>query len=262
MTLDTPLEILPETWPLYAPLPRPFLLHLYKRGQHRLPGQTLAQQIQLARTATYTIFDPFVRGHGLTSQWVLNFLTMQTPDKSAVSTGTLSLWRERGLVRDRERGHPDPQNAAALLIARMIDDRERNWLPLEMAPDEPAWWCWRQDSPGSPVIPCPVPLPADLPATSLLWTPWEGAAWDAPWVSLESLGAARWAGASGKQHELALTREALAAWDPEVAALHMPNETALGKSAQQEILRAKAAVILLRAALVSTRLGTSIHRGG
>src|SRR5947209_64980 len=58
---------------------------------------------------------------------------------------------------------------------------------------EPAWWCWRQDHPQTPIIPCPVPLPDDLPPSAVLWTQWAGAAWHPEWLGVGQRGAIRWA---------------------------------------------------------------------
>ena len=57
---------------------------------------------------------------------------------------------------------------------------------------EPAWWCFRQDTPESAIVPCPVPIGPDVPPTALLWTLWPGAYWSGTWQRIgERLGAAQ-----------------------------------------------------------------------
>nr|WP_242527382.1 hypothetical protein [Ktedonosporobacter rubrisoli] len=86
-------------------------------------------------------------------------------------------------MRFREHGIPDPSNAAAVFIYRLlVQDQRKGFLPTSMAPEEPDWWCWRQSGPDDKWIPCPIPLPTDLPPETVLWTPWAGASWEASWL--------------------------------------------------------------------------------
>lgn len=249
----THTEVPEEALPLFAPLPRPFVEHLLKRLTKRIPGKELGEQIVWARHAIYTVLNPFARSSHLSSQVVQDFLTMHAPGKSPVGSQTFSDWHRKGVVRYRDHGRPDPHNAAALIIARMTDDRQRNWLPSEMEASEPSWWCFRQDAPDAPVLPCPVPLPTDLPPSALLWTPWEGAAWDATWAPLDILGAARWASVSRTWREPTFSPAALAAWDAEVASLPAP--VGVSPNLTHLLFQAKATLTLLRVALAPRRLG-------
>lgn len=249
----THTKALEEAWPLFAPLPRPFTEHLLKRLNKRVPGKGLGEQIAWARHAIYTVLTPFARSGHLSSQLVLDFLTMHSPEKSPVGSQTFSDWHKKGVVRYREHGRPDAQNAAALIIARMIDDRQRNWLPSSMEASEPSWWCFRQDAPDAPILPCPVPLPTDLPPSALLWTPWEGAAWDSTWAPLDLFGAARWAGVTRTWREPVFSPKTLAAWDAGTTSVPAPRESSSDLSLL--LFQAKATLTLLRVALAPHRLG-------
>ena len=71
----------------------------------------------------------------------------------------------------------EPQSVAEVLLARMLHTQERGWLPATKS-QITWWWCWSQDAPDAPILPCPYPLPANLASHTLLWTPWLGATWD------------------------------------------------------------------------------------
>lgn len=229
--------------PLLAPLPLPMVLHLFKWQRKYLKKHTraiapneldqaawflLEEKVREKREAVYTLMNPMMqadkssREAGLSTAWILQVLTAHMPGKQPVPSQTLSLWRERNLLRYQEWGRPDAESAAALLLARMVDERIRNWLPTTLGEDEPQWWCWRQDTPEMVPIPCPIPLPANLPLTALLWTPWVGAAWDPHWLKIgNDLGAIRWAGAVSEHRcvRWTISQQELQRWDPEVAAL-------------------------------------------
>lgn len=229
--------------PQLAPLPIPMAEHLLK-FQRRLLKKTmrtsspdeletgalslLEHNVQEKRQAVYGLMDPLVRTEekgsrepSLSTTWIMQVLSAHTPQQRPVPSQTLSLWRERHLLRHRQRGHPDLDNTAALLLARMVDERIRNWLPTTIAEDEPAWWCWRQERPETPPMPCPVPLPGDLSAATLLWTPWVGASWDPHWLKMGDWGAIRWVGAGDEKQAVrwTISQPDLRVWDAEVAAL-------------------------------------------
>ncbi len=125
--------------PRLAPLPIPMAEHLLKQ-QRRLLQKTvrtsspdelekgalslLEQNIQVKRQAVYGLMDPLVqtekgsREVPLSTTWIMQVLRAHTPENRLVPSQTLSLWRERHLLRYRERGHPDLDNTAALLLAR------------------------------------------------------------------------------------------------------------------------------------------------
>ena len=252
--------------PRFAPLPIPTVLHLLKQQHKHLKKMggasspeeldhmawvLLEKKVREKRESIYAYLDPLVRSSQvgskteLSTTWIRRVLTAYTPGKKNVPVQTLSLWRERNLLRYREWGRPDPDSAAALLLARMVDERIRNWLPTTLE-DEAYWWCWRQDTPESSPVPCPVPLPNDLPPTTLLWTPWRGAAWDPHWMKVgNNLGAIRWARAVIENQHLrwVITEQDLQCWDPEVAALNI-----MFPECAQDILQTVATLALYRLA--------------
>jgi len=197
---------------IYAPLPAPFMAHL-RRHWLRIPTpprltedaleqarqhleqarQHLEQAFQEARAATDTDLTPLVQSGRLTMQALRR--QIETGSGHRLADSTLRAWVGRGLLVKAAIGKPAPSSAAAILIMRrlMPQTMQRDWLPAELAPDEPRWWCWRQDAPDQARLPCPVPLPDDLPASALLWTPWSGAAWSSDWQAVAG-GAVRWGG--------------------------------------------------------------------
>jgi hypothetical protein len=256
--------------PQLAPLPIPMVEHLLKH-RYKLLKKTvrtisqderekealslLQKNVQEKRQAVYVLMDPLVqtekvsREIPLSTTWIMHMLRAHTPENRLVPSQTLSLWRERNLLRYRERGHPDLDNTAALLLARMVDERIRNWLPTTIAEDEPDWWCWRQDTPEMPWVPCPIPLPGNLSPSTLLWTPWLGATWDPHWLKIDALGAIRWVGAIGEKQLVRWTirQQDLQIWDAEVAALQINFP-----ACTEEILHTLATLALFR--LARTRL--------
>ncbi len=229
--------------PLLAPLPIPTVLHLFKWQRKYLKKYAralapeeldqaawflLEEKVREKRDAVSTLMNPLTQAEqlsrepGLSTAWLLQALSAHMPGQQPVPSQTLSLWRERKLLRYREWGRPDAESAAALLLARMVDERIRNWLPTTIGEAEPHWWCWRQDTPEMVPIPCPTPLPADLPLSALLWTPWVGATWDRHWLKIGTgRGAIRWAGAVSEQRcvRWTISQQEIQRWDPEVAAL-------------------------------------------
>lgn len=141
--------------------------------------------------------DPAVRRGDLSTNWLIEALSEFSPRRIAnrpISAETISRWRQNGLLLYKEKNHPDAASAAALLTLRLlVQDKLRRWTP-KIALQEPSWWCWRQDFPDAPIIPCGIPLPTDIPRHALLWTSWTGAAWDPLWLQFGAFGSARWAG--------------------------------------------------------------------
>ena len=247
-------SLVQSLYPVFAPLSAPIIEHILIRFQRAklvtspmAAWELLRTEVQQKREIAFYYMDPFVRHHQsrepisehrehqehqerqerltYSTTWLRETLMRHSPEHVQVSQDTISKWHQRGLVRYREYNVPEYTSAAAIFIARMIDKGERNFLPSVIAPDEPQWWCWRQDTPNAPVIPCPVPLPDNLPVSALLWTPWAGAAWEATWCKIgKGRGAIRWAGVTGKpQHEhWSLTYDDLSRWDEQAATVLAP----------------------------------------
>lgn len=234
------MDIPKALYPSFAPLPLPFARHLLEHLLQQTASEAKAwelfeKEIREKRWTVFFYMNPFVLGHlagsakgskdRYSTAWFLQTLTAHTPEKRPVAKQNLSLWAEQGVYRSREHGLPDADNAAALLIARMIDkQRLRGWHPSRMDRQEPAWWCWMQRTPGEAPMPCPVPLPDNLPAGALLWTPWAGASWDPTWLLPDARrGAIRW-GATIRSRVDGLPRwniaeKTLLQWDPALAPL-------------------------------------------
>lgn len=238
--------------PLFAPLPGPIVQHLLlgRRRRHYIAAppilvsdfeqetgyaqaewDQLLQEVRVARQDVYTYMDAFIQRNALSTSWLLRALKDATPGskeepkeaREEISQSTLEEWKDRGLISYRGRNQPDIHQVAALLIARLVDRRVRNWLPTKMTLDEARSWCWRQDAPNLATVPCPLPLPEDLPKATLLVTPWAGQAWDPPWRRINSMGAAQWAGIREENGQVRwdITLEEIHLWYPQLATLDM-----------------------------------------
>src|SRR5258708_39511204 len=95
----------------------------------------LENKVREKRDAVYTLMNPVMQAEkssretGLSTTWILQALTAHMPGKQPVPSQTLSLWRERNMLRHEEWGRPDADRAAALLLGRMVDERIGNWIP-------------------------------------------------------------------------------------------------------------------------------------
>ena len=270
--------------PLFAPLPGPIVEHLLlgkRRAQRKvsLPTFTspferetkytqaewngLLQEVHLARQEVYKLMAPFVQRNALSTSGFTQALMEAMPRKEeevmdegreGISQSTLKEWKDRGLISYPERNQPDAHQAAALLIARMIDRRVRNWLPTTMTPDEARLWCWRQDAPSLAPVPCPLPLPDRPEKAVLLMTTWSGRAWDPYWQRINDIGAARWAEVTHQDQQARqnMTLEDLRQWDPQVAALHLP---LMEKSVPMMQMLADIALIRLASTQLHAQIG-------
>jgi hypothetical protein len=274
-------------FPQLAPLTTPLVHHLLARQEIPLNSQLLrgidprkrssqvSQQLSQSwrlferrvyekRQHTYSLMAPAIQTDCTTSlsyvhpRWFRETLGLLTPSlrkdktKEHITGQTLSTWRERNLLRHHAWGQCDVQSAAGLLIARQLDDtRERGWLPSMIEANEPHWWCYSQAAPvngvPSPIVPCPVPLPADLPPATLLWTPWAGAGWDLCWLQIGLFGAIRWAGATLGPYghvQWDVSAADLKQWAPD---LFLEQDNACEHT--QEVVNSIAKFVLLRLAL-------------
>lgn len=238
---------------------------------------TLLHDLKPLRQAVFEEMDPVVRGGRLTTAWISEKLLEATPgheqsggpsqptgskkkrkQRPGVSRSTLAGWEERGLMEFGGRNSPDPDVAAALLIARLFEKKRlRNWLPStiartvdraldaqepiemdevqdqlnEAAPDaSTSTWllCWRQDPPSSsgtpPLAPMssPIPLPPGLANATVLVSPWQGFLWRSNWRRrINSLGVGRWYGTD--ENGWGVTVEDLKGWICETEQLVIPH---------------------------------------
>jgi len=207
--------VLPTVAPLSASIASHAFATFQQRSEGREPvfalGEPLEEtvaRIVKARDAQWRAYQSAIEHHRATAYRLLSrqlstgttlpteaVRALLAETDHAVSAQTLSRWREHGLLRYRQNNKADASSVAAILIAALLHAPvQRAFLPAEGDQQEPLWWCWRQDAPDAPVVACPVPLPPDLPPTALLWTPWNGAAWDVAWLNVGQCGAIRWAG--------------------------------------------------------------------
>lgn len=285
-----------QGFPQLAPLATPFVKLILERQETlqwrgALGGVSMHEQMEVAkrriqyiwqhvensvqekRQQTFALMNPAVQvdpktgGRYVLPGWLRETLATLMPPlyrgkrKEAVTAQTLAVWSEKHILRHCSWGQLEAQSAAAVIMARQLDEtRERSWLPSEVNPDEPHWWCYSQAPPVngmfSPVLPCPMPLAGNLAPATLLWTPWLGACWDPRWLQIGYLGAIRWAGATldGQgQVQWNMPETELRKWDPEIVSLDMGflRHT-------REMLNGVAHMALLRLALTRLKQSTLI----
>lgn len=165
-----------------------------------LPWKRLYQRFRPASQEAYTLTQQALHDGAYSTRWMITELSKRYPAKGKpISSETISRWRSTGLLRYHKDDYPEPDRAIAMLILRSLTvEKLHAWTPKTPVQgsfwEEALWTCWRQDTPTSPVLPCPVPLPADLPAHALLWTSYQGASLNAPlWLRIGHLGCCRWA---------------------------------------------------------------------
>ncbi|NJO82394.1 MAG: hypothetical protein HC828_05950 [Blastochloris sp.] len=137
---------------------------------------TLGTQIPSLRRTIDTTVTTHLQSKGIPTRPFIDLVQAASPSESKVSVQTLAKWRHRHLLRGQY-GHIDRDCATAILLARhILPEARRDWLPPQIAPAAPWWWCWQYRRPTDPPQPCPIPLPPDLPPATVLHTPWSGAA--------------------------------------------------------------------------------------
>lgn len=252
-----PIVFPTHLYPAFAPLPAPMANHLlllqqrqYRRRPSMRPAveemmQTVLENIARARTLVYDYLRPFViadkkrqqRGESRTfpqAEWVLETLAQYTPGLVKNSVETLDFWQKKGLLRrEKTRGLLEMTSVAALLIARLAEERlQRNWLPSMLEAGEPHWWCYGRTAPAAPLQAIPVPIPPSCPASLLIWTPWQGALWEEEqWqIIVGGDGLYRWATTPSVSD--------LLAWDEELPAkiLAGQHDPLFGRPSVQEVL--------------------------
>lgn len=129
----------------------------------------------------------------LSIRWFHTAMQAFDPLHEASSRQKFANWQTRGLLRSREFGVPDPNSAAALLLMRALSSQRRGWLPSAIDMEEPWFWVWGQQPEEEAPRMYPWPLPPDLPANTLLWSSWAGAAWLPGWKPIRQDGAIAWA---------------------------------------------------------------------
>lgn len=211
--------------PYLAPLSLPMVDFLARQRSERIPlvATNLEDQISSIRSAfhdtwtnviervwallpqVYTVLLPAIRENRVTSEWVAETMMAFTPRKEEPFTAqALSRWRAKGLLHYDQKDRPNIDNVAALLTLRLLDtDGKKYWHPKTIQEDESMWYCFRQDSPTSPILPCPTnPLPTDIPKNALLYTNYQLARFQPDWLAFGEYGCVRWAGTTREDGRL------------------------------------------------------------
>jgi hypothetical protein len=246
--------------------------------QYRRIWALFLQRVQEARMKAYSLMERVVKVYSPTREpyvppgWLRRQLTELVPQaksKEEPITGqTIWNWSQKNILRyiateesnESKRSHGwgrlNAHISAGVLSLRLMDDtHERFSLPPTVSPEEPYFWAWSQSIPvrngreiiQQPWIQVPIPLPSDLPPTTLIWTHWPGAAWDPAWVQIKFLGAIRFAGTTLDEHGnriYSLSKEELSLWDPTLFSLDMGF-----LESTQEMINGGAYYALLRLAL-------------
>jgi hypothetical protein len=234
VTLPAQQQAIPGFSPYFAPLPIPFIGHLFEayaqEQRHLSTGQkafplldSFYQQTRVVRNDTYTFMKPYMhRGEKLSSRWLVqDLLPNQTFDgeekeTALLSPQTLSDYRSKYALRYVERDMIESYSAAALAIAFALYKKERHRVPT-MVETEPHYWVWIRQAPEESWCPCPFPIP-DLPRTTPIISHWAGTAWQSPWILITGrtggIGAARFAGTT-PQGKWKISLDELALWEPE-----------------------------------------------
>jgi hypothetical protein len=263
--VSTTLTFPDALYPAFAPLSIPVANHLLhqeeKRYRHRprmrptdeaLIQAVLARIIR-ARSIVFEYLNPFLvadekhqqRGESRrfpSSDFLLETLAHYTPHKMKNAEGTLDHWQQRGLLRrDKARGLLNITSVAALLIARIAEERlKKNWLPLIVEDAEPRWWCYGNESPHALTQPFPLPLPSTFSPSLVLWTPWQGASWEGQWHAFKQRQHLyRWAGSPLLQD--------LQVWEKELPqkVQNLQHDPFLGRARVQAVLLEEAKQVIL-----------------
>lgn len=230
-----PLSVLPLLAPLSESMTaQAFFVQEGKKGNPRqVTWLSLEQQDLLAswariyqrfrpiRNEAYHLTADALKSGDYSTRWIIAELSKRYPEKSKpVSHETISRWRTTGLLPYQKEDFPDPDRAIAMLILReLITAKANAWTPKLPKNGsfwkEALWTCWRQDTPTSPILPCAIPLPPDLPHHTLLWTSYLGADLKSPlWLRIGDLGCCRWAQVKEYHNTLIwdITEEDLQVW--------------------------------------------------
>lgn len=206
----------------FAPLSKPHLLLLLRQDPKLVLTPTFSSLPQLGqseaerwlyqlwarfvevRNTVYSYTAPFVLAEGatgeqrLTTPWLQEAIRENDPlyhlgDDPAQftpETTTMTLWRDRGLIRG-DWNKPDGNWAAATLIMRAMITKRRRWLPSCIPEEEPWFWVWSIGPDDQEPMPCPVPL-RDPPRNRLLYSPWPLTGILPGWKLIHKRGAFRW----------------------------------------------------------------------
>ncbi|GHO48704.1 hypothetical protein [Ktedonospora formicarum] len=229
----------PALYAEIAPLPVPFAHYALTRLQKQLPHASDTQlqmrfltALREARETAFEVLDDFVRNRHepiapelrLSTEWLLKELAAYDPQRT-MPDSTFKNWQKRGLIRMEAWGKPQPSNAAAVLMIRMLDRQKEHIFPFTLAASEPDYWCYVKEYPTSSLDVLPISHVHLLPPSAVIWTPWAGACWGEQerWHLMgeneASLGAIRFAGTKMIRGERwwAVNWPTLTTWEPAIA---------------------------------------------
>ena len=141
------VQLPPSSYPLYTPLTVPIVKHLILRMMHAKRATSLNEardlllvKVREKRNIAYFYMNPFVHNPAsrarkgdvthYSTAWLLQTLTLHTPGQMPMLQDTLTKWSKRGLFHYRERGIPDYDTVAALLIARLTEESGTFYRPI------------------------------------------------------------------------------------------------------------------------------------
>lgn len=245
-----------------APLPCAMADHLFrsfrKRNNVYNAEALFVALVREKRRALFTVLDAYARTGKITRKFVLDELRVYNhmvseseegepgedeeivgPRSSGplgdsrehythdMSEGAFTDWVNRGLIEMDSYAKPKPLSAQSIILASMIDPRQRGFLPKVVTPGD-TWQCYIQRHPDAEVEAWPVGQINELPASALCWTPMRAAYWEPEWRLIGDtdhfLGCMRFAGVTKDRGQIVydVSIEDIQRWDAHVAALYLP----------------------------------------
>jgi hypothetical protein len=213
----------------------------YARKQYFNAWEPIIVEAGILRDRAYkeTLLPIIRRERKLTSKWLVIQLGECFPlskdmeqkeisdeeEEKGISQQALWRWRERGLLLNNRYGQPDFDSVTSLFMMRLLrPGLIKGFLPPGNYKGQPVMYCYRKDSPDSPIIPCGLPLDSNreqVPKHAMLFSPLSSLSKFHPdWLDYEGWSV-RWAGTTlGENGNFLwdLSEEEIALWDPEIRA--------------------------------------------
>lgn len=215
-----------------APLPPAIVDHLLRRYIQARPNAADAtalfiDAVREKRRDIFDVLDDFVRADALTRKAVREKLKKYD---HYVADSTFTYWQQWGLIEKDGHGKIKPLSAQSILIAGMIDQGQREFLPSDGVPDGDTWRCYIQRHPQAEIEAYPAGKLDELPSSALCWTPMRSACWDLGWHLLGDgegyTGCMRFAGIEETdrgQIWYNVTVDDIRRWNKRVADLYAPS---------------------------------------
>src|SRR5712691_7361560 len=127
--------------------------------QLQLALQLLIPKIQEEQAKFFEQLTPVLQAGELTHRWLRDELEKYLSDKKVIDPQRLREWHKENLLLYDDRGEPEAQSTAALLLMRQLDRRKaRRWLPPGRLSTPQSFLYWRQDAPHLSLVPYELPL--------------------------------------------------------------------------------------------------------